>query len=189
MPIFPNNVSILCWSSIAGSDTTATVVRTVVVHVATNPLVYRRLQKEIDKHIGQRDSHDAPSIISDTQARGLPYLQSCIKEGLRIWPPITGIMPRISDQNATVCGIPIPAGTNVAWSAHAVMRSKSVFGFDAELFEPNRWLRVNGEGLQAMEHTIDLCFGQGRWGCLGRPVALMELNKMIFEVRLGAYIS
>lgn len=124
------------------------------------------------------------SPITDAEARELPLLQACIKEGFRMWPPISGIMPRISDHDAVVCGIRIPAGTNVAWSARAVMRNESVFGVGADMFLPDRWLRADEDQRQVMENTIDLCFGQGRWGCLGRPIACIELNKMIVEVCL-----
>ncbi|KAF5010772.1 hypothetical protein FDECE_3069 [Fusarium decemcellulare] len=164
---------------IAGSDTTATVLRTAMAHIATNPSVYKQLQDEIDTAIVDGR---VSSPVTDEEARRLPTLQGCIKESLRMWPPISGIMPRISDRDAVVCGVHVPAGTNVAWSAKAVMRNKDVFGVDADMFRPGRWVGVDPDRLQTMDNTIDLCFGQGRWGCLGRPIALIELNKMIFEV-------
>ncbi|KAH7118581.1 benzoate 4-monooxygenase cytochrome P450 [Dactylonectria estremocensis] len=164
---------------IAGSDTTATVLRTVMVHITTNSNIYRRLQAEIDSGITKGL---VSSPITDAEARELPLLQACIKEGFRMWPPISGIMPRVSDSDAVVCGVRIPAGTNVAWSARAVMRHKGVFGIDADIFHPDRWLRADEGQRQAMENTIDLCFGQGRWGCLGRPIATVELNKMVVEL-------
>jgi hypothetical protein len=33
-----------------------------------------------------------------------------------------------------------------------------------------------------MEATLELVFGHGRWQCLGRNVALIELNKVYVEV-------
>jgi cytochrome P450 len=168
-----------CTTSIAGSDTTATALRTTLFHIITNPTIYMRLQNEIDSGIADGR---VSSPITDAEARKLRFLQACIKEGFRIWPPITGIMPRISHEDDTVCGVHVPAGTNVCWSAWAVLRNKDLFGADADMFRPDRWLRVRDEKLTAMENTIDLCFGQGRWGCLGRPIAQIELNKMIVEV-------
>jgi cytochrome P450 len=149
-------------------------------HVFTNPIIYKQLQAEIDS--GITDGRIS-SPITDAEARKLPLLQACIKEGFRIWPPITGIMPRISKQDAVICGVRIPAGTNVAWSAWAVLRNKAMFGEDADMYRPDRWLLADQEKFTAMDNTVDLCFGQGRWGCLGRPIALIELNKMVVEVR------
>ncbi|KAI6784042.1 uncharacterized protein J7T54_004588 [Emericellopsis cladophorae] len=164
---------------IAGSDTTATALRTIMTHVMTNLDVYRRLQAEIDQGIAEGR---ISTPITDAEARKLPYLQGCIKEGFRIWPPITGVMPRISDEDATVCGVHIPAGTNVAWSAHAALRDREVFGADADFYRPDRWVRATEEEYRLMDNSVDLCFGSGRWGCLGRPVATIELNKMVPEL-------
>lgn len=33
-----------------------------------------------------------------------------------------------------------------------------------------------------MDRQADLTFGFGRFGCLGKPVALMELNKVVVEL-------
>ncbi|KAF4974543.1 hypothetical protein FZEAL_8567 [Fusarium zealandicum] len=164
---------------IAGSDTTATALRTVIAHVATSPNIYKRLQNEIDTATADGL---VSSPVADLEARQLLYLQACIKESFCMWPPISGIMPRISDSDAIVCGVRIPAGTNVAWSARAVMRNHDAFGLDADIFEPDRWLNADSGRFQTMENSIDLCFGQGKWGCLGRPIALIELNKMVVEL-------
>ncbi|RVX72887.1 hypothetical protein B0A52_03240 [Exophiala mesophila] len=166
---------------VAGSDTTATVIRIGMMHIATSPLVYQRLQREIDEGI---KAGRISSPITDAEARELPYLQALIKECFRIWPPITGIMPRMSDHDGEVCGQSIPANTHVGWSAHAVLRDKAVFGPDAELFSPERWLRASAapDKLRVMENTVELVFGQGRWGCLGKPISLLELNKVFVEL-------
>lgn len=164
---------------VAGSDTTATVIRIGIFHASTSPLVYQKLQEEIDR--GAKAGRIS-SPIKDTEARALPYLQAFIKECFRIWPPITGIVPRISATEAVVCGHRIPANTNVGWSARSVMRDRNVFGNDADLFLPERWLRTQGEQLRTMENTIELIFGQGKWGCLGKPISLLELNKVFVEV-------
>ncbi|KEY70331.1 hypothetical protein S7711_06807 [Stachybotrys chartarum IBT 7711] len=164
---------------IAGSDTTASALRTIMTHVATHPIVHGRLLAEIDAGVAEGR---ISSPITDSEARQLPYLQACIKEGFRVWPPITGIMPRVSSSDASISGVHIPAGTNVGWSARAALQDKTVFGEDAEMYRPERWLTADAGQLQTMSNTVDLCFGQGRWGCLGRPIALMELNKMVVEL-------
>ncbi|KAK1755478.1 cytochrome P450 [Echria macrotheca] len=167
---------------IAGSDTTASALRTTLIHLLTNPPLYHRLQSEIDTAIAS--GHISSPVITDTEARQLPLLQATLKEGLRIWPPIHGIMPRVSKTDATICGVRVPAGTNVCWSAWAVLRDKNVFGEDADVFRPERWLRAAGNEKQlvAMNGTLDLCFGGGQWSCLGRAIAQIELNKIIVEM-------
>lgn len=155
-----------------------------MLHITTSPYVYGKLRAEIDNGVKQGQ---ISSPVTDSEARKLAFLQACIKECFRIWPPITGIMPRISNREETVCGVRIPPGTNVGWSARAVLRDKSVFGDNADLYWPDRWLDVEAEKLRVMDNTVELVFGQGKWGCLGKPISLLELNKVFVEVCLGVF--
>jgi cytochrome P450 len=166
----------------AGTDTTATAIRMTMLHLMTNPDAYRKLQTEVDTAIG--DGRIKSSPITDAEAKQLPYLQAVIKEGLRIWPPVAGLMPKICDTDQVVCGKRIPPRTNVCWAAIAVLRDTEVFGDDAACFRPDRWLEnTNAEKLKVMEQVQMLCFGTAsRWECLGKVIALIELNKVFVEV-------
>ena len=122
-------------------------------------------------------------IIQDAEARNLPYLQACIIEGLRMWPPVLGLMQkRVPQGGETIDNKFIPGGTNIGYCAWGVHRNKEVFGEDAHLFRPERWLGVDEERLIEMHRVADLVFGSGRYGCLGKPVALFELGKALAEV-------
>jgi cytochrome P450 len=96
-----------------------------------------------------------------------------------MWPPISGIRPRISDNDAVISGVSIPEETNVAWSARACLRIKDVFSANVEVYNPDRWRLTAAEQVQLMASTVDLCLGQDRWGCLGKPIILVELNKLM----------
>lgn len=61
-------------------------------------------------------------------------------------------------------------------------RNIGFFGADADVFRPERWFEVQGEQLQAMERNMELIFGYGRFQCLGKTVAFVELNKVFVEV-------
>ena len=63
-----------------------------------------------------------------------------------------------------------------------MQRSTIVFGQDANVFRPERWLETPEPQLQEMERSVELIFGYGRFKCLGRSVALVELNKIFVEV-------
>ncbi|KAK1979162.1 cytochrome P450 [Colletotrichum cereale] len=170
---------------IAGSDTVATTIRATILFVTTNMHVHDRLLAEI--------SSAAPSthrpVIADAEARNLPYLQAVIKEGLRIFPPVTGIMAKEAPAAGdTWKGQFIPGGTRIGWSAWSMFRREDIWGVDAQEFRPERWLAEDQGGttpeqkLREMESTIELVFSYGRYQCLGRPVALIELNKIFFEL-------
>lgn len=165
---------------IAGSDTSATAIRSTLLFIMTSPRVYRRLQAEID--MGIRDGRIS-SPITDVEARALPYLQAVIREGLRLWPPATAVLPKISTRDQVVCGIPIPAGTHVAWAPFSFLRNKDTFGQDADLFKPERWLDIDPTSYRAMDQTVMMEFASGsRWECLGKNVAQIELNKTYVEL-------
>lgn len=166
---------------IAGSDTTATAIRTTMLYLMSSPQAYRKLAHEV-RTAAAEGRLSTP--ITEEEARALPYLQAVIKEGLRVFPPVAGLMPTVVPPGGDVIGgVPVPEGTEVGWSAFGVQHNKGVYGLDAEAFRPERWLEVKDEEqLRTMTSTWELVFKYGKWQCLGRTVALMELNKMFVEV-------
>jgi cytochrome P450 len=67
-------------------------------------------------------------------------------------------------------------------STWALGRNTTIYGSDAALFRPSRWIEASSKQLAIMEKQADLTFGHGRFSCLGRPVAQMELNKVFVEI-------
>jgi cytochrome P450 len=166
---------------IAGSDTTATAIRTTMLYLMTSPLAYDKLTREI-RAAAAEGRISQP--ITDAESRTLPYLQAVIREGLRIFPPVAGLMPTVVPPGGDMIhGIAVPEGTDIGWTAFGVQHGKEVYGADAELFRPERWLEAEEEQLRAMTGTWELIFKYGKWQCLGKSVALLELNKIFVEVR------
>ncbi|KAM5353563.1 hypothetical protein ACJ41O_000213 [Fusarium nematophilum] len=162
---------------IAGSDTTATAIRSTMLHIITVPRVYNALRAEIS------NTSYAEAIIPDALGRDLPYLQAVIKEGLRIFPPVAGLMAKQVPPGGDIWkGQFIPGGTSIGYCAWGIFRREDLWGADAGEFRPERWLDSSPEKIREMESALDLIFSYGRWQCLGRPVALMELNKVYVEL-------
>ncbi|KAI4249475.1 MAG: hypothetical protein LQ352_005621, partial [Teloschistes flavicans] len=165
-------------SIMAGSDTTVAALRSIVLFIISNPGVYRRLQTELDtaahKHL--LTGH----FVRDSEARDLPYLQACIKEGLRVYPPTVGLMQKTAPPEGDVFGgVRIPGGTKIGLCAWGLQRSKEIFGPDADVFRPERWLGISGDRLLEMNRVVDLVFGSGKYRCLGMPVVFLELRKIV----------
>ncbi|KAK3320267.1 cytochrome P450 family protein [Cercophora scortea] len=147
---------------LGASDTTAMAIRTAVFYLSCTPHACRALQAEIDAAVYTA----ARPVITDTQAARLPYLQACC-----------------SDKDDVISGIPVPSGTHVAWNAMGIMQNKVVFGEDAAVFEPQRWLDAEPGKAREMEQVQGLVFAAGtRWECLGKRLAYMELGKILFEL-------
>lgn len=166
---------------VAGSETTSTTIRMIMLCILTNPPAYRRLQQEIDN---AAEAGTISSPVTDAEARKLSFLQATIQEGLRIKVPAAGpLFKEVPEQGDTINGMFIPGGTQIGISPFGIYHSKKVFGPDAHVFRPERWLNAEPERLEAMAENVGLVFSSGKWQCLGKPVAIMELNKVFVEVR------
>ncbi len=169
---------------IAGSDTTATAIRSTMLYLMSSPQSYRRLVEEV--RAADAQGRISSPVVTDAEARTLPYLQAVIREGLRINPPVAGTMDVVVPAGGDVlCGYTVPAGTEVGCSEFGVQSLSSVYGPDADVFRPERWLEAEAEEgderLRRMTATWGLVFKYGKWQCLGKEVALLELNKVFVE--------
>jgi cytochrome P450 len=73
----------------------------------------------------------------------------------------------------------ISGGTRIGWSPWSTQHNKDIYGDDAHYFRPERWLELESgsEKLLRMERPHELIFGNGRYGCLGKTLAMIEQNK------------
>lgn len=121
--------------------------------------------------------------IKDAEAKKMPYLQAVIKEGLRIHPPVTGLMLKVVPPGGdTVLGKYLPAGTKLGYTAFGLFLDPKLWGQDSKVYRPERWLEGTPEEIKRKENDMDLVFGWGRSQCLGKTVAAIELNKIIVQV-------
>lgn len=93
---------------IAGSETTATCCSATTWFLLCNPDKYARVVKEI------RDSFKSDDEINMHSVNDLHYLNACLSESLRCFPPVpTGMARRISNKEGQViAGEFIPPGVS-----------------------------------------------------------------------------
>ncbi|KAI0405811.1 cytochrome P450 [Xylaria palmicola] len=169
---------------IAGSVSTTTAICMTLLCLLANPGAYTALRQEIDAAIA---AGRLSSPVADAEAKRLPYLQAVIREGLRFYPPVLGLgskqVPRGGD---VIGGYHVPEGVQVGANVFGMMRSRAVWGPDADVFRPERWLEAAGARDAArarrMHTAVDLNFGSGKYQCLGKPIAAMELSKVFVEL-------
>jgi len=143
-----------------------------MLYIVTNPHVYKAIQAEIDS----TDVKDV--IISDEEAKTLPYLQAVIKEGARICPPATGLLSKVTPaQGDTINGRFVPKGTEIGQCAWGLQRSKKVYGDDSMMFRPERWLEAEGERLQNMEKSVALIWGYGKFFMLRKEHCIARFEQ------------
>ncbi|KAG2142717.1 cytochrome P450 [Suillus cothurnatus] len=145
----------------AGSDTTAVGTSTVLMAAARFPHAQARVHEELEAVIGR----ETPPTFEDWSQ--LVQVQAFILEAFR-WRPInpTGF-PHRATQDIIWNGMCIPAGAIVRGSNWCIGRDPSVF-HDPEVFNPQRWIGLNGEIREDMKIFT---FGFGRRACPGMYIA------------------
>jgi cytochrome P450 len=95
------------------------------------------------------------AAVSWKEAQGMSYLQACIKEALRLHPAVGMPLERVVPEGGVVLGGHwFRSGTVVGVNAWVLHRNQDVFGHDAEIWNPERWLKANTEQLKAMDRAM-----------------------------------
>jgi cytochrome P450 len=93
---------------IAGTETTATQLSGLTYQLLKNPKVMEKLTVEIRVAFPSRGEITMQSLAQ------LEYLNACLEEGLRFYPPVAVGLPRITPKpGAIVCGQFVPAGVRI----------------------------------------------------------------------------
>lgn len=81
----------------------------------------------------------------------------------------------------------LPARTEIGISMWCLSRNKSVYGEDAAVFRPERWLE--SEERAKYFDKVDTVFGAGHNTCIGKNIALIEVWKTVVEIIRNFEIS
>ena len=142
-------------------------MRSALYWLATNSTVLQRLREEID-------AIDSEEPITYKQTQELPYLKAVVRESLRMYPSIPAPLYRIVPAGGlSVDGNLIPPGTVVGISSLAQNRDTAIFGKDANVFNPDRWLGDESEA-RYMETALFNFGGSGPRSCSGRDLAMVS---------------
>uniref|UniRef100_A0A182TWT1 Uncharacterized protein n=1 Tax=Anopheles melas TaxID=34690 RepID=A0A182TWT1_9DIPT len=157
---------------IAGIDTTSSGSTGVLYCLAKNPEKQAKLREELRTILPRKDSP-----LTAENMHNLPYLRACIKEGLRMYQPVAGNM-RAAGRDLVLQGYQIPKGTDIAMGSAVLQRSEKYFRRASE-YLPERWLSERPADVPSAKDSnpfIFLPFGFGARSCIGRRLAMMELE-------------
>ncbi|MCJ1435286.1 hypothetical protein MMC27_004658 [Xylographa pallens] len=159
---------------IAGADTTGTAFQGLMHYLIAKPIVYNKLMAEIDA--ATRAGHLSQMPQYHEVQQHCPYYVACVKESMRLHPPVPSIFPRVVSKGGMIIdGKFVPEGMEVTAHVWLVHRDVNIYGEDAESFRPERWLESKEKA--AVLDKYSLGFGYGARACLGKELAMMELHK------------
>jgi cytochrome P450 len=166
---------------IAGGDTTAATLTFAVYMLSQHADILSRLRGEIIPKVGlsRRPTHE--------DLKDMKYLRAFINEVLRLYPPVPNnvrlsteaqVWPALNGRKP----IYVPPDTMTIYSVFLMQRRKDLWGPDAALFDPDRFLDERLHKYLTPNPFIFLPFNAGPRICLGQQFAYHEVS--YFLVRL-----
>jgi cytochrome P450 len=176
----------------AGSTSTALCITFMFAYLCNNPSQLKRLQAEVDNCWDGKSVLEVSKIgkitrtlipFSDLTSIGpaaAPFLQGCIEESLRIWPPAPAGMQRRSPmEDILVDGKVVPSNTFISVTPFAAQRDSKNFSKPLD-FMPERW--IDAERPASYNHDVRafIPFTVGQFACLGKNLAYQEIRRTCF---------
>lgn len=150
----------ITWDLVMASiDPLKVTLARCLAYVAANPAVRKRLEREADEVLGDRE-------IAASDHEELPYARAILMETLRLGPPGYSINRAIR-QDYSVGDYVIPEGTFMEFCFGAAQCSEKYWDRPRE-FRPERWLEDSRP--DRPDHVFS-AFGYWPHACLGREVA------------------
>jgi cytochrome P450 len=164
-------------SIIAGSDTTSTALTSALFYLVRNVSALQKAAEEVRSKFG-----DVEEICQGPVLNSCTYLRACIDEGMRMSPPVGGILPReVLPGGITIDGDFIPEGCIVATPHYTIHHNANYFP-DPFTYRPERWVAGSGktsggvaESNVALAQSAFCPFSIGPRGCIGKGLAYIEL--------------
>lgn len=159
----------------AGHHTSSVTTAWTLLELLQNPVFLQRAIAEIDRVFG------GGREVSHGALRELTFVEACVKEALRMHPPLF-MLVRVVRQPFAFKGYHVPVGTWILVSPTVSHRIPEVFR-DPDTFDPERFLAGREEDRKDFAYVA---FGGGRHKCLGNAFAILQI-KAILALLLGQF--
>ncbi|KAF8948554.1 cytochrome P450-dit2, partial [Haplosporangium gracile] len=161
---------------IAGRDTTAQALAWTfyLMHRrGADPAIVQRMQEETDSILkgGQ------PTYESTKQQK---FAEACFHESTRLFPAVPRSSRICTQDDELPGGIKVYKGERVNWNTWAMGRDEKIWGPDAKVYNPFRWMEMK----EKPHSSKFLSFHHGPRTCLGQGFAVTEavtLMSMFFQ--------
>nr|A0A3G9HB50.1 RecName: Full=Cytochrome P450 monooxygenase ALT8; AltName: Full=AAL-toxin biosynthesis cluster protein 8 [Alternaria alternata]BBG74272.1 cytochrome P450 monooxygenase [Alternaria alternata] len=125
----------------AGHETTATALTWAIYIMCLHPGIQEKLRNEVRSRLPKLPStyNSAPQNLAKTIDTGMPYLNAVCQEVFRYFPPIP-VTFREATKNTFILNTAVPAGTKIVLAPRVTNRQSTLWGSNAQEFDPDRWL-------------------------------------------------
>uniref|UniRef100_A0A8C2MS04 Cytochrome P450, family 4, subfamily f, polypeptide 17 n=1 Tax=Cricetulus griseus TaxID=10029 RepID=A0A8C2MS04_CRIGR len=151
-----------------GHDTAASALSWILYNLARHPEYQERCRQEVQELLRGRE----PQEIEWDDLAQLPFLTMCIKESLRLHPPVISISRCCTKDIVLPDGRVIPKGNDCIISIFGVHHNPSVWP-DPEVYDP---FRFDPENSQKRSPLAFIPFSAGPRNCIGQTFAMNEMK-------------
>jgi cytochrome P450 len=164
----------------AATETTSSLMSALTYLLCENPDKMRKIVDEIRRSFNSIDEMNTITLPP------LEYLQMCIEEGLRVYPPVPGGLPRrTTEAGGSLDGHELPPDTVVYYAHYAAYHSEAHFARPDE-FHPERWAAVPPPEFANDCRDAVIPFSAGPRDCIGKNLAYHE-SRLILAKFLFTY--
>lgn len=154
-----------------GTETVASAIEWAMSLLMGSPEDLKRVQQELVDVVGLHRR------VEENDLDKLTYFKCCIKETLRLHPPIP-LLLHATAKDAVLSGYHIPAKSRVIINSWAISRDPNSWD-DPEEFKPSRFLKEGMPDFRGSNFEFTP-FGSGRRSCPG-----MQLGLYTFEMAVA----
>ncbi|VAH17066.1 unnamed protein product [Triticum turgidum subsp. durum] len=163
---------------IAGKDTTAGALAWFLYMMCKHPEVQERISEEARE---AADAGEAASIddfsqsLTDEALNKMHYLHAALTETLRLYPSVPLDNKECFSDDVLPNGFSVGKGDMVFYAPYAMGRMERLWGEDAQVFRPERWLDEHGV-FQPESPFKFTAFQAGPRICLGKEFAYRQMK-------------
>ncbi|XP_072030424.1 cytochrome P450 4A24-like [Amphiura filiformis] len=151
-----------------GHDTTASAISWCLYDLGRHPNYQQKCREEIDGLLKDRDTKE----LNWDDMNKLPFTTMCIKESLRIHPPVPTFGRTLVKDVILPNGLTLPKGTTVGVSPPAT-QLHPLYWKDPDVFNPSRFTAENSRDRHS--HAF-FSFSAGPRNCIGQHFAMNEIK-------------
>lgn len=114
-----------------GTETVSSAIQWAMAELMNHPSELKRVLEELTQVVGLHRK------VEETDLDNLKYLKCCVKETLRLHPPVPLLLHETAE-DSEIAGYFVPAGTRVSINVWAIGRDPSAWK-ETESFKPSRF--------------------------------------------------